>query len=112
MNAVKLAATVLWVLWLIRAGFRAWPGMLSWPMFSTLSFCRLAVSDSAEEAGKNSFNQWDWLLHADIGMTRLGLEDFLTFLRDEEGRDLDGIATLIDQTGDAVVRIRNTRVVE
>lgn len=98
--------TALILLRALISGLVVRRGMFAWPMFSEMSLASFRLHD---EKG-NEYNQWDDLIHADVGMTKAGVDLYLEFLRERHGSRLEGTVTVHDRQGVSTFSIHNTQV--
>lgn len=92
---VKWAVFAGLLLWMLRAGFTGPPRLFTWPMFSKVSECRMALVDQAG----HPVNPWHHIVHQDPGMNAWELRCYLAYLREVQGVRATGTVTLVDHLG-------------
>lgn len=116
MRSVLIAVLPEWASWgfvalvVARAtisGLIVREGVFAWPMFSAMSMASFRMRDR----NGAPHNQWDDLIHADIGMTRAGVELYLQFLREERVLAVDGTVTMFEDSGISVHDVRDSRAI-
>lgn len=82
-------------------------GLFAWPMFSSMSMASFRVWDH----NGTELNQWDHLIHADIGMTRAGADLYLEYLRAERAIPVQGAVTMFEDSGITTHEVRDGHAV-
>lgn len=110
-GTIKLTMLLLYILYLIWAGFRPKIGFAGWYMFANVSKCRFNLFLYVEQE-QVPFNPWDYLPHSYLAMGRSQLNFFMFFLREIHELDLSGEIEVREGFQLTKLRVVQTHVVD